>query len=190
MRCRSLVPLSAVVLLLLAPRLAQAERPSPLTPSESLKVDVEVDPLAYALSGFSLHAGLAYKHLRVDLGNYGMTLPRFAQPNREFDVSFVGFGLKAQYFFLASQAGLFAGADAGITRSHLVRSKSSEHADFSRVGVGVHGGYRIDLFAGVYITPWVGFSYTFAQPALNLGDATYRPSSFSVFPAIHVGYHG
>jgi len=31
--------------------------------------DVEVDPTAYALSGNSIHVGVGYQHLRLDLGN-------------------------------------------------------------------------------------------------------------------------
>lgn len=41
-----------------------------------VRADAEIDPTAYALSGSSLHVGIAYRHLRVDLGTFGLVMPR------------------------------------------------------------------------------------------------------------------
>jgi hypothetical protein len=40
-------------------------------------LDLETDPTAFVFRGYSLHAGLGYGHLRLDLGGYAMDLPSF-----------------------------------------------------------------------------------------------------------------
>lgn len=150
--------------------------------------DVEIDPTAYALSGNSIHVGIARDHLRVDLGNFALALPQWVHGDDGFDVSFDGFGAKLQYFPRLDQHGAFFGIDGGLLRVLAERQGTDLAARQTQVGLGVHVGYRIALPEGFYVTPWIGVSYQLGASDVTLADRTYAPSSISVFPAIHVGY--
>ncbi len=150
--------------------------------------DVELDPTAYALSGYSIHVGIGYDHLRLDLGNFAMALPQFVHGDDGFDVAFDGYGAKLQYWFRDDQTGLFAGVDAGVVRVHAKLQGSDLAADDTQIGAGVQAGYRLSLPAGFYATAWLGVGYAFSADDVMLGGKTYDPSPLTVFPAIHLGY--
>lgn len=151
--------------------------------------DFEVDPTAYVLDGFSLHVGLGWKRLRVDLGNYAMALPRALGGSPDFDVSFDGYGAKAQLFlFSDEQRGGFVGVDAGVTRMNVRRDGTDLANRQSLLGVGVNLGWRFTFGPHFYATTWIGFGYSFGASDVTLAGATYTPSRFTIFPAVHLGY--
>jgi len=154
----------------------------------ALHADMEVDPTAYALKGFSLHVGVSRRNLRLDLGNFAMALPRFAHGDDGFDVSFDGYGAKLQWFLFDEQAGLFAGVDAGLVRVQARRQNTDLSVRQNQFGLGVHAGYRFTLPAGFYLTPWLGVGYQFNTSDITLADATYKTNPISLFPAVHLGF--
>jgi len=156
--------------------------------ASSIHGDIEVDPTAYVLDGYSLHVGIGYEHLRLDLGNFAMELPQFVHGDDGFNVAFDGYGAKLQYWVRSDQTGLFAGIDAGVVRVHAHLQGSDLSADDTQIGAGVHAGYRLSLPAGFYATAWLGVGYAFSADNVMLGGKTYDASPFSVFPAIHLGY--
>jgi hypothetical protein len=167
-----------------------AELPSQSTetPSSRFHADAEVDPTAYALSGYSLHVGLGYGHVRLEWGAFAADIPKFVHGNDGFKASAHGFGGKLQYFFLAAQRGPFAGLDAAVQRTLIEREGTDLAREQVGVRLGIHAGYRIALPAGFYATPWVGVSYGFGARDVELGGTTYKNNPIIVFPAIHLGY--
>lgn len=187
-------PLSAfapmlVMLCLLRPTQAQAQANQ--TPAESrtrLHSDFEVDPTAYILDGYSLHAGIGWKRVRVDLGAFAMRIPDAIHGQKGYDVNFDGFGVKLQLFPFAEQSGLVIGADSGIARV-LIRRRNTQLAERDRqVAFGLNLGYRIVITQGFYVTPWVGVSHTLGAEDVRLGGSTYESNPWLVFPAVHLGY--
>lgn len=150
--------------------------------------DIEIDPTAYVLDGYSLHAGIGYKHLRVDLGVYAMKLPGFVHGNDDFDIAFDGYGTKIQLFPFAEQRGAFIGVDGGVTRVHAhVKGTDLEKRE-TQIGAGVDAGYRIVLPAGFYVTPWIGVGYAFNSHDISVGGKTFKNNPVTLFPAVHLGY--
>lgn len=150
--------------------------------------DVEIDPTAYALRGHSVHAGLGWEHLRVDLGAFAMEVPRFAGGTEGFTTSFSGFGAKAQWFLREGLAGPFLGVSAGVS-SALVQRDGTELAARRRlVGLGAHVGWRLDLGDAFYVTPWIGVDRNLGSRDVVLDGRTAKGLPWSVFPAVHVGY--
>ncbi|MCC6998348.1 MAG: hypothetical protein IT370_27295 [Deltaproteobacteria bacterium] len=185
LRSAAIATLTVAALTIAAPATAAADQPSTLAKS-SFHADFEVDPTAYALSGYSLHVGLGWKRLRLDLGAFAMALPDFAKSDDSFEVWFDGFGSKLQYFVLAEQRGLFLGVDAGVARPLVQRGElASKDSQYS---IGVNAGYRFDLGANLYATPWLGVSYAFSAEDVTLGGTTYAQNPVTIFPAVHVGY--
>jgi hypothetical protein len=151
--------------------------------------DFEVDPTAYVLGGFSLHVGIGWKRLRVDLGNYAMALPAALSGTRDFDVSFDGYGAKAQLFlFSDEQRGAFVGLDAGVTRMSVRRDGTDLTSRQSQLGVGVDLGWRFAFGEHFYATPWISFGHVFNAKDVTLAGATYTANRVTVFPAVHLGY--
>lgn len=166
--------------------LARAQS-APEKPSSHFHADAEADPTAYVLDGYSLHVGLGYRHVRVDLGAYAMAIPKLVHGSDDFDVSFHGYGAKLQYFPFDEQSGGFVGVDGGVTRVLLQRNGTDLAALDRRYGVGAHAGWRFDLGAGFYATPWVGVSYSFGTENVTLAGKTFEANPVTVFPAVHFG---
>jgi hypothetical protein len=166
---------------------AFAETDRTVSPS-SYHLDLEADPTAYALSGYSAHLGLGFDHVRVDLGVYAMHVPQFVHGDDGYDVRFNGLGTKVQYFFATEQRGWFAGVDADFAWIRASR-QGTDASDLQRTfGLGVDAGYRISLPVGFYVTPWLGLGYQFGTKDVTIAGATYKSSPITVFPAIHLGY--
>ncbi len=150
--------------------------------------DFEIDPTAYVASGHSLHVGIGYDHLRVDLGAYAMQMPKFFTGDDDFDLSMNGYGIKVQYYLFHEQRGGFVGVDGGVTHI-LSRLEGTDLARRQRMfGVGVNAGWRFTLPAGFYVTPWLGVSYNFGVEDVMLGGKTQHNDPVVVFPAVHLGY--
>ena len=158
------------------------------TAAEPIRADVEVDPTAYVLSGNSIHAGIGYRHLRVDLGNFAMALPQWVHGDDGFDVSFDGYGAKLHYFLRDDQTGLYGGVGASVARVHVHLQGSDLAADDIQLGTGVEVGYRIALPHGFHVTPWLGVGAAWSNDSVMLGGRTFEPSRLQIFPAIHIGY--
>lgn len=167
---------------------AGSERTADPMPESRFHADLELDPTAYALDGFSLHVGLGWNALRVDLGVFGLHVPEFVHRQADFDVAFDGYGVKLQYFPFSAQRGAFIGVDAAYSRSRVYLRGTQLTARDNQFALGVNAGVRVDLVAGLYVTPWLGVGYAFGAEDLSLAGRTFSPNPLIVFPAVHLGY--
>ncbi|MBL9013269.1 MAG: hypothetical protein JNL83_03780 [Myxococcales bacterium] len=177
-----------ILALTLAAPLASAE-PNPLDASrQPVQVDLEVDPLPYALSGYSVHAGAGRGRVRIDAGVYRIDLPRWLHGNDGWDVTFKGAGVKAQYFLLADQRGLFFDLGAGISVRDVMRADTGVRHDVIVKSVSASAGYRVRLPYGFHATPWAGLSYDLDATDVMHDGERFALSRVSPFAAVHVGY--
>lgn len=167
---------------------AGAKPEAPADTASPWHFDLEVDPIAYALAGYSLHAGIGYEHLRLDLGAYAMALPELVHGNADFDVSFHGAGAKLQVFPFEPQSGFFVGVDAGVARMLAEQRASGLGAVDTQVSLGVNAGYRIEIAHGFYATPWLGIGYAFGAQDVDVMGSRLSAMPVTVFPAVHLGY--
>ncbi|MBX3204842.1 MAG: hypothetical protein KF764_07225 [Labilithrix sp.] len=150
--------------------------------------DLETDPTAFVFRGYSLHAGLGWKHLRLDVGAYAMDLPGFVESNEGFASSFHGAGAKLQLFLFDEQKGGFVGIDGGINHLRTDLEGTGRHASQDQISVGVNFGWRFALPFDLYATPWLGVSYSPNVRDMEVAGKTYRANAMMVFPAVHLGY--
>ena len=162
--------------------------PSPAAPAPRLHLDVEIDPTAYVLSGYSLHVGFGWRHLRADVGAFALAVPGAFLPSDDFAVSFNGYGAKLQYFPFAEQRGGFVGVDAALIWQLVQRVDTELAARDRQVTLGVNAGWRFAIGDRLYVTPWIGVGRAFGARDVTLGGTRYEPMSPVIFPAIHVGY--
>jgi hypothetical protein len=156
--------------------------------ADDLHADAEVDPTAYVLDGYSLHVGVGWDRVRVDLGAYAMALPDAIDGSDDFSVAFDGYGVKVQYFVLEPQRGPFVGVDGGVARLRVSRDGTDLSQRRTTVGAGVHAGWRFAITEELYATAWLGVGYSTDAADVMLDGETYEPTRVTVFPAVHVGY--
>lgn len=157
------------------------------------RVDVEVDPSAYALNGYSLHAGYWVDRLRLNLGAFSLDVPEAVHGEEGLDVTFHGYGLKAQYFPFAegfspaSSSGFFLGLDGGVVK-RLVRDPDAGESSYRNLyGGGAEAGWRFQSRQGFYITPWVGVAGAANGEPVMVGGRDFGERDYVIFPAVHIG---
>lgn len=157
--------------------------------------EFELDPIAYAFGGISGHIAYTFKNQRIQLGYAQITVPKAYQNNKGITESFKAFpSIKWDIFFGKEDAS--HGFFAGPTINYLFTTYESDTDKTKGEGfnIGVRGGYKFNLFKnnkrlkGLYLTPWVGFSYKTGSSVIELDDQKYSLKSFTVFPTFHLGW--
>lgn len=156
--------------------------------------EVEIDPIAYILKGYSLHGIYQVNHLRYDLGIFGIEQPESYHGNDGYSLMSRGFGAKATYL-LKGIPGFYTGLGAGLAFHTAKNDASLDKAKGTSASLGVIIGYRLffknvkspDL-RGLYVTPWVSFDYNHPLKKIAFDNYNFKMKNFSIFPTIHIGY--
>lgn len=179
--------LSIILLFCCGQAMAQSGK---MTPKKT--IEIEVDPIAYALKGYSIHAIYTHNRFRYDWGFFGIEQPAGITGNRDFTVKTTGFGLKANYL-LQGVKGAYVGLDAGHATNTVSHKKSGQRDIGHNASFGAHIGYRFFLFprnqsalSGLYLTPWAGLSYNINYDKVKLEG--YKENSLGYFATFHIGY--
>lgn len=160
--------------------------------SDDMGFEVEVDPIAYALRGYSVHGIITHNKWRVDAGIFGAAQPEAYNGNKGFEVYSEGIGVKLNRL-LNKKGTWFAGIGSGYAVNNVKHMESNRESAEHVVSIGVHTGYRFFLLKNtalknLYITPWVSFDYNMPVKDAAFTGNSYHTNSFSVFPTVHIGY--
>lgn len=154
--------------------------------SAKAQVEVEVDPFAYALNGYSLHVAQIVGNSRLSVGIFGIDVPRFLHGEDDWRVVMRGAGVKWDLIGSPS-GGFFAGVDAGYMRMSNTLDAIGETRKSHVINIGLRGGYRWSLgWQRLYMSPWVGIGYSFGED-VHIDGRTFDHRPISVFPTVHVG---
>lgn len=155
-------------------------------------VEIEIDPIAYLLNGYSVHGIYNHQHFRFDLGYYGIETPGKLTGNENYHIRSTGFGLKVNYL-IKKVNGFYTGVDMGYGETTATENDSKFEDKGHNLSLGGHLGYRLFLFPhqhnalnGLYITPWAGISYNHVYDKIKF--ANYKDSKLGYFATFHVGY--
>lgn len=152
------------------------------------RFDFEVDPIAYALEGHSLHVGLGWGRYRLDVGNFALAMPGWMHGQDDFDARFQGFGVKLDAFLdPLKQTGGFVGLDSSYTVVSVVDQRTGLGDRAGGLSVGGRVGWRFELGHDIFAVPWVGVGYRFGEE-VAAGGRAFEMSPWTVFPTVHVGY--
>lgn len=188
MRCPLAVICVAATLLTAAPGLAR-EPDLSADAGVTLRPDVEVDPLAYAFAGHSVHAGLNIDAWRVSLGAFAIEQPEWFHGNEGMETYLSGFGFKVDRFFGARDAGPHVGIGGGLLRQTFSAEETGASHERLVFDAGARVGWRWLLGdSGFYLNPWVGVSWAFGGGDVALGEQTFEASQVTFFPTVHLGY--
>ena len=163
---------------------------SPLACFAQARWELETDPTAFALRGFSAHVGhpISDGKLRLQLGAFGAETPEWIHGNRGFTENSRGATFKVDYFILRPRAGLFVGADSNYSRVRYELDQNRERTYRNIAGLGPRVGYRFNTGQHFYVTPWVSADYQFNAKDVTMSGKTFHESKFTVFPAVHLGW--
>lgn len=194
-----LLPVFALAAALSLPTAARAEAPEAQIAEASAdtdarpggpRLDVEIDPLAWALGGHSVHAGARWGRLRVDLGAFGLPMPEALSGNPGFTARFDGVGAKADWALREDGMGPFAGIEGSYTRLAVAPEGGDAFTVAPQGNAGVRVGWRIPVYKGLYVAPWVGVGANLGAREIATDGGAYEVGRAYVFPTIHLGYVG
>ncbi len=156
-------------------------------------LELEVDPIAYYLKGYSFHAGYQKSSFRYDVGLFGIELPKSFSKNHDFVERSKGFGFKVDYVGEKAK-GWFVGAETDYTAVSATYKITSQKENGKELGVGIRGGYRF-LFGkslnenkGFYITPWIGIDKIITTARMEFHQPEYKHQAIRIFPTVHAGW--
>lgn len=155
----------------------------------SPRFDIDIDPIAFALNGFSVHGGYLNGAWRFDLGVFGIDIPVWLRGNEDFNSSFIGAGWKVDRFFKGQPDGYFAGLDGGIQWLNVTHKATDMDKDRVQYMLGLRGGYRWNTgIWNLFVTPWLGLGYSLNAENVEINGDVFESSSFTPFPTIHIGW--
>jgi len=155
---------------------------------------IEVDPIAYVLKGYSVHAIYQVNKFSFDAGIFGIQPPAGFTGNKGFLEKINGVGVKAHYHFSGIK-GWFTGISAGYANMN-VKHKASGSSDTGK-SADISGdiGYRFFFWkdqngnpTGLYLMPWVSIGYAVYQEKINIIEKEYKQQPITFFPTVHIGY--
>lgn len=158
------------------------------------RLEIEIDPIAYILQGYSFHGIFAYNRLRTDLGVFAIVQPEGFTGNKGFQVNTNGFGLKVNYLLNEKQT-WYTGIGFGYSNNNIKQLKTDKTQSESVFGFGLHLGYRWFMFKNVsnkfrslYLSPWFSIDYNFPLNSIYFDGDDYTQKAITFFPTIHIGY--
>lgn len=158
-------------------------------PSQHANFDIEIDPIAYTMNGFSVHGGYHIDRWRIDLGVFGLEHPDWLHGNDDFTSSFIGAGWKLDRYFNDYADGWFAGLEGGVMQLEVTHRDIDTEHNRLHYSVGVRGGYRWNTGLGkLYIVPWLGLGVTLNAEDITVNGDVYENSVFQPFPTVHLGW--
>jgi len=160
---------------------------------EAARLEVEVDPLAYVLNGYSVHLGVTYGKFRSSVGTFRIKQPSFQLDNEAFSVYSSGFDLKTDYLF-GKTKGFHAGIQLTYGKDKIGLKESADRENLWGLNIGARGGYRFmfgkaeNKYKGFYINPWLALIYSTNAKTISKGGEEYKQPSAFIFPAVHIGW--
>jgi len=178
----------ATLIALSAPALANEPTSPGLTKSATGPVlDIEIDPIAYALSGYSVHGGLSWNHVRLDVGVFGLTMPESMHGVEGVEIKGGGYGAKLDYYPLRRAPGLFFGGQVSRFREQARDKMSGLETAASHTTFGARVGYRFNITRGFYVLPWIGVDVSVSDRTQTVAGKEYKPGRVMFFPTVHFG---
>lgn len=155
----------------------------------SSTLDVELDPIDFALGGYRAHVGYIHAPLRYDLGVLNVVIPGAVHGNKRFEYEIFGFIARLDYLFGAYE-GWFAGAEATWMKNTYTHRPSHVSEEREPVLLALRSGYRFEFFHHLTVTPWVGFGALLNKggDVVRIQSDTFEVSTWNIFPTVHVGW--
>jgi len=172
--------------------LAQSEKEKP---SFTELIYIEADPFAYINKGYSIHLGYENWGMRFDLTKVKVDFPAAFEEafydTKAFDLVTNINGIKVDFFGNRQNwtRGAFAGVDINHQTLNFTHRESLQSENLSTFNIGVRAGYKVNLFKGFYVTPWVALWKNVNDiQSFTVGDDIIDTNEWDWIATIHFGY--
>ncbi|MDT8447216.1 MAG: hypothetical protein RRB13_10040 [bacterium] len=146
--------------------------------------ELEVDPFAYGLKGYSGHLAWAASDWRVDAGVFGLETPT-GYYQEHWVVKMDGYGAKLHFL---SDGAFFWGLAAGGGHLTFGRDDLASEQVRNFTSSGLEAGWRFGT-GNWYWVPWVGVNrFAIAGEPVDWAGDTLEMPGWQVFPTIHLGF--
>jgi hypothetical protein len=173
---------AALLLVLAAPTLAAAAEPD-----APLGVEVDGDPAAFVVDGFSLHVGVVGPWRRIDFGVFSIDEPAFLHGNEGWSTELRGWGLNWELIG-ALGPGFFAGVGATLAIRSYALDGSGMSVERHQLLVGPHVGWRFQLGRHLYLSPWLAVEYAYRGDAVTIAGKRFDDRPYVIFPTVYLGW--
>lgn len=151
-------------------------------------INLEIDPIPYALNGFSVAAGVNMDHMGYEIEVFGIEVPEAFHGNEGFTRYVWGVSAKADYYFRGADDGLFTGIDVDVTSARYTLNETGGDINKTHVSAGLTFGYKVKLTDDLYVTPWAGLGYMFNADDLSIDGEMFQQNALRPFPALSIGW--
>ncbi len=168
--------------------------PSLSAQSESSgRLEVDLDALAFARSGYGVRLGYQHRHLRMGVATFNHRQPSLVIGERNVSIRTSGIGFGVDYF-LRPARGIFVGLHTAFHEEELRRVTTEATASQKSVEAGLQAGYRWSLgreeenLRGLYVEAILSVSSRLGGQPVSLGAGTYTVKAVAVQPGLRLGY--
>jgi hypothetical protein len=150
---------------------------------------IEVDPFAYPLAGFSIHAGYLSGPLRFETGAFSLRVPSFLAAEDGWTLRVTGVVADADYIG-DDHRGWFVGVVGSALFNRYTLDATGERERHTLWHLGPRAGYVWYPGWGehFYIAPWGNLGVILNPEDVTVSGETYPGSRWQPFLTIHVGW--
>jgi hypothetical protein len=150
---------------------------------------LEVDPFAYPLGGFSIHAGHLAGPLRFEAGAFSLRAPSFLLVEEGWSLRVTGVVADADYLG-EDQRGWFVGLVGSVLFNRYTLDATGERAERTLWSVGPRAGYLWYPGWGehFYLAPWGSAGVNLNPEVITAGGRTYPEPRWQPFLTVHLGW--
>ena len=179
---RTLSLLTAALFLALSVQTSSAQ------PANSGHLEVEIEPIAYALGGAGGHVGYQGSRWSYTLEVFGLTIPESLHGNEEFEATPLGAEFHLERSFGEGRGGWYAGPEIGVNRLEVTHATGA-HRTRVRYGVGVRGGYQwFPGWGDLYLSPVAGLVYTLNSEPIRIQNETFETGPLTPYATVGLGW--
>jgi len=156
---------------------------------------IEADPFAYLNKGYSIHLGYENWGWRFDLTKEKVDFPESFEEGfystKAFDLVSNISGIKIDYLGNRTNwtKGAFIGLDVNYQTLKFQHRTSLEQKNLSAFNVGLRSGFKINIFKGFYVTPWVAvWKNTKATQSFAVDEDIISTNPWDWIATLHFGY--
>ncbi len=153
--------------------------------------EFEIDPIAFALNGYSAHFGPRIGSWKFDVNTASEDLTsnetKTFLNQSNFSAKFVSYGAKVDYIG-ESGKGWHVGIQYDLSSWTYTSTVNNQKATNTVQDVGPRIGYRYTS-GNFYVDPWIAVLKNISgTDAVSVGGQTFQPQKILIFPTVHFGF--
>jgi hypothetical protein len=156
----------------------------------AMTLDLEVDPIFYAIDGSSVHFGISSQNHRVELGAFQLKgADSEIHENDNFDLKLEGIGIKYDYLF-GQYEGLYMGWELHLAETEYTHTPSNEIFKRHVTTTAPRIGYRFTYLNCLTVSTSLAYDILLDEgDDVFVGQDQYKNKNGGFVPTVHIGFY-